>query len=123
MRASPYDHPLQKMKNRGVVPQGCLQGGAMVAGMHMAGLDPCTGCEGPRQKCMGRPAAGDTLNRGQNARPEVALPDAFSGTMENSPPAARAQARRLQVEELKVLIMDRLAEQAKRRDEEPPPES
>lgn len=119
LRASPYDYPLQKQIARGVVPAGCLQGGAMVAGMTMAGLDPCVGCAGPRARCGGRPAVDTAKNTGQNAG-EVVLPDAMSGSFEDAPAGARAQARRLQAEELRVIIRDRLAQRL--RDSEPEPQ-
>lgn len=40
---------------QGYVPKDCLLGGMIVIGMVNEAEDPCKGCEGPRQKCGGRP--------------------------------------------------------------------
>lgn len=42
-------------KMQGYVPQSCLLGGAVVMSEMNAGKDPCAGCNGPRDKCKGRP--------------------------------------------------------------------
>lgn len=49
------DVPLRIAKGRGYVPDGCLLGGQLVMAMVREGKDPCVGCEGPREKCGGRP--------------------------------------------------------------------
>ncbi len=49
------DIQLQMSIRRGYVPSTCLLGGATVWGLVMRGDDPCKGCEGPREKCKGRP--------------------------------------------------------------------
>lgn len=42
-------------KMQGYVPQTCLLGGAIVMADVSEGLNPCWGCEGPRDKCGGKP--------------------------------------------------------------------
>lgn len=42
---------------QGYVPKKCLLGGATVMDEIRQGRYPCDGCNGPRQKCGGRPAA------------------------------------------------------------------
>ena len=40
----------------GVVPYGCLNSGKTVIGLFaFNNTDPCSCCEGPRQRCGGRP--------------------------------------------------------------------
>jgi len=48
------DMLLNMAKSQGYVPQSCLLGGQIVMGLVNDGKDPCTGCEGPREKCGGR---------------------------------------------------------------------
>lgn len=78
-RASPADAMLRLAKDQGWVPPGCLLGGYMVHGLHNSvdnhgkPIDPCSGCEGPREKCGGRartdvkPAVSLTLEPQQKA--------------------------------------------------------
>jgi hypothetical protein len=40
---------------QGYVPETCLLGGQSVLVIVSEGGDPCKGCEGPREKCHGRP--------------------------------------------------------------------
>jgi hypothetical protein len=49
------DIQLLMAKGQGYVPDQCLLGGAVAMSEVMAGKDPCDGCEGPREKCGGRP--------------------------------------------------------------------
>lgn len=54
-REDPDDHMLGMAKMQGYVPQACLLGGIVVMGMINEGKSPCDGCNGPREKCGGRP--------------------------------------------------------------------
>lgn len=49
------DRLLERFKAEGKVPPGCLLGGAMVQVQLEQGIDPCSSCPGPRNKCGGRP--------------------------------------------------------------------
>lgn len=49
------DMQLGMAKMQGYVSKDCLLGGAIVMGEINSGNDPCKGCEGPRDKCNGRP--------------------------------------------------------------------
>lgn len=49
------DMALGMAKQQGYVPKSCLLGGNVAMSEVMAGRDPCAGCEGPREKCGGRP--------------------------------------------------------------------
>jgi hypothetical protein len=49
------DIMLSMAKGQGYVPRTCLLGGMIVMGETRAGRDACAGCEGPREKCHGRP--------------------------------------------------------------------
>lgn len=53
--ADPRDHQLNMAKMQGYVPRTCLLGGAVVMGEITAGRNPCWGCDGPREKCHGKP--------------------------------------------------------------------
>ncbi len=50
------DMQLGMAKMQGYVPQACLLGGMTVMSEVTDGHDPCAGCQGPREKCKGRPA-------------------------------------------------------------------
>ena len=52
--ADPSDIQLGMAKMQGYVPQTCLLGGATVMHEVRRGVDPCAGCNGPREKCGGR---------------------------------------------------------------------
>lgn len=52
---SKIDLWLNMAKGQGYVPQGCLLGGNVVMGLVNKGEDPCAGCNGPRERCGGRP--------------------------------------------------------------------
>lgn len=54
-RADDSDFGLSMAKMQGYVPQTCLLGGRVVMSEVNAGKDPCAGCNGPREKCHGRP--------------------------------------------------------------------
>ena len=49
------DMQLGMAKMQGYVPQGCLLGGVVVMDEVNNGRNPCWGCEGPRDKCSGKP--------------------------------------------------------------------
>lgn len=49
------DMQLGMAKLQGYVPSGCLLGGTVVMSEVNAGRNPCWGCEGPREKCGGKP--------------------------------------------------------------------
>lgn len=53
--ASPHDIHLQMAIGQGYVPSTCLLGGGPVMSEMNEGRDPCAGCEGPRERCGGRP--------------------------------------------------------------------
>ncbi len=49
------DFMLSMAKGQGYVPQTCLLGGIVVMSEVNGGRDPCAGCNGPRERCKGRP--------------------------------------------------------------------
>jgi hypothetical protein len=49
------DMMLGMAKMQGYVPQGCLLGGIVVMAEVQSGNSPCDGCNGPREKCKGKP--------------------------------------------------------------------
>ncbi len=49
------DIHLGMAKMQGYVPQKCLLGGGTVMDEITNGNHPCSGCEGPRSKCGGKP--------------------------------------------------------------------
>ena len=49
------DHQLLMAKMQGYVPKTCLLGGIIVMGEINGGRSPCWDCEGPREKCHGKP--------------------------------------------------------------------
>lgn len=49
------DMQLGMAKMQGYVPKTCLLGGAVVMGEVNVGRNPCWGCEGPRERCGGKP--------------------------------------------------------------------
>lgn len=51
----PDDIMLKMAISQGYVPPTCLLGGIVVMDETRRGHDPCAGCEGPREKCYGRP--------------------------------------------------------------------
>lgn len=106
--ASPHDTMLQKQIAKKVVPPGCLLGGVIVAGLDGAGVDPCIGCEGPRNRCGGRPKT-------SNPDPVLRMPTAgeFAPGVEEMPAHQRAMFRTLCVQTLRKM----LAEAKESRDE------
>lgn len=49
------DLPLAMARGQGYVPKGCLLGGVVAMSEVSAGRNPCWGCEGPRERCGGKP--------------------------------------------------------------------
>lgn len=49
------DHPLGMAKMQGYVPETCLLSGAIVMSEVRAGRHPCWECNGPRERCGGKP--------------------------------------------------------------------
>jgi len=45
---------LKMAKGQGYVPEACKLGGQTVMGLVNKGVDPCNGCNCPREKCGGR---------------------------------------------------------------------
>jgi hypothetical protein len=54
-KADEDDMLLMMAKGQSYVPLNCLLGGMFVMSEINAGRDPCAGCEGPRERCLGRP--------------------------------------------------------------------
>lgn len=54
-QADADDWQLRMAIDQGYVPEQCLLGGPVVMSEINAGRDPCAGCAGPREKCVGRP--------------------------------------------------------------------
>lgn len=57
-QADPRDIKLKMCIGQGYVPPTCLLNGTVVWGEISASRDPCAGCEGPRERCGGRPKKG-----------------------------------------------------------------
>ena len=53
-QADDTDTQLQAMIYQGYVPKTCLLSGRVVFAEIMAGKNPCSDCNGPREKCKGR---------------------------------------------------------------------
>lgn len=53
--ADPSDLLLGMAKMQGYVPASCLLGGMVVMAEVNEGRNPCWGCEGPRERCGGKP--------------------------------------------------------------------
>lgn len=53
-QADKDDFILLMCVGQGYVPKGCLLGGRTVYGLVNEGMNPCIGCEGPREKCGGK---------------------------------------------------------------------
>jgi len=49
------DFMLEMAKGQGYVPVNCLLGGMIVMDEVKSGRNPCWGCNGPREKCGGKP--------------------------------------------------------------------
>ena len=58
-QADPQDVQLRMAIGQGYVPAGCLLAGDLVMEMTRKGQDACSGCQGPRERCQGRPVAAD----------------------------------------------------------------
>ena len=52
--ADPNDMLLNMSTGQGYVPKTCLLGGSIGWGLIQEGKDPCKGCAGPRERCVGR---------------------------------------------------------------------
>jgi hypothetical protein len=59
--ADPDDLMLKAAIRSGYVPATCLLTGSIVIAERLDGNDPCAGCNGPREKCLGRPRATNDL--------------------------------------------------------------
>jgi hypothetical protein len=57
-KADPDDMQLGMAIMQGYVPKGCLLGGPIVMAEVADGRNPCWGCEGPRERCGGKPKRG-----------------------------------------------------------------
>lgn len=57
-QADTDDMLLAMSRQQGYVPKTCLLGGQVVWAEVSASRDPCAGCNGPREKCGGRPKQG-----------------------------------------------------------------
>ena len=53
--ADPDDFLLKQAIRQGYVPETCLLNGKIVMDEIKKGRNPCWGCEGPREKCHGKP--------------------------------------------------------------------
>ena len=53
--ADSSDMMLGMAKMQGYIPQTCLLNGIVVMNEVKNGRNPCWGCEGPREKCNGKP--------------------------------------------------------------------
>lgn len=54
-KADDDDMALEFAKRQGYVPQGCLLSGMVVMAETKSGKNACWGCNGPREKCGGKP--------------------------------------------------------------------
>lgn len=54
-KADEDDGPLRMAIGQGYVPKNCLLGGPFVMAEVTKGDNPCWGCNGPREKCGGKP--------------------------------------------------------------------
>lgn len=98
--ASPHDAMLAKQIGLKVVPPTCLLGGVIVAGLHGAGIDPCSDCDGPRNRCGGRTkASAQAVGRGAALTAQD-----FPLGAEEMPAHVRATFRTLQVQELRKML-------------------
>lgn len=56
------DIQLKMAIGQGYVPKTCLIGGSVAMAEVSAGRNPCWGCQGPRERCHGKPKrTGDEL--------------------------------------------------------------
>lgn len=107
-RVSPADEMLREGIRRGVVPPTCLLGGYMVMAASAVGEDPCVKCDGPREKCGGRPREKDETER--EARP-TAWPAHVMERRSVDTPAVRAEVRKVVVDSLKRLTQEALEQE------------
>lgn len=103
-RVSPADAMLAEGKRRGIVPQTCLLGGYMVMAAAAMNADPCAQCDGPRERCGGRPK-----DAGAAARPG-AWPENVRERRTVDTPEVRAAVRSVVVDGLRALTQEALAE-------------
>ena len=111
--ASPGDHMLKQAISQGVVPKGCLMGGHIVMGFSFAKQDPCTGCDGPREKCGGRPKGHQPVTRTME---RGAYPEDMIEKPTNTSPEIRGEFRRVIRFGLDRLSQDALEEREKKKD-------
>ena len=64
-KADEGDMLLAMAKAQGYVPTSCLLGGMTIMDEIKRGADPCAGCNGPREKCNGRPKKSTTKPEGE----------------------------------------------------------
>ena len=57
-QADTQDLLLSLAKRQGYVSENCLLGGIIVMGLISTGENPCSGCNGPRERCGGQPKRG-----------------------------------------------------------------
>ncbi len=62
--ADPSDILLNMCIQQGYVPPTCLLNGQIVWGLINESKDPCAGCNGPREKCKGRPKKNEWRSAG-----------------------------------------------------------
>lgn len=63
-KADEDDFQLVMAKMQGYVPKTCLLGGVVVMTDIDNGKCPCCGCEGPRDKCLGKPKISSNFKSG-----------------------------------------------------------
>ena len=68
-KADADDFQLGMAKMQGYVPQGCLLGGIVVMSEVARGDNPCWGCNGPREKCGGKPRLTETVTGSNDGQP------------------------------------------------------
>ena len=119
--ASPADHLLLMAIKQGHVPPTCLLGGHVVMGLNMAGQDPCADCNGPREKCKGRPQQKserdsiDAMMRDHDQHKEL-YPKTLIEKPTNTSSEVRAQQRGILVFGLRRLAEEAREERAKRKE-------
>ncbi len=97
------DHVLKAMVDSGVVPQGCMLGGPVVAGLNDHGQDPCATCDFDRERCGGRKRRQEAAPRtpaSQHKGHSVFDPQGNDGA------AARRELRALAVRRLSMICQD-----------------
>jgi hypothetical protein len=103
-KASPADAMLRQAIAQGIVPATCLLGGYKVRARHDLNpdADVCGSCDGPREKCFGRPR--ERVAGGEKGEMRV-----MERATTTTPEERREQRRVI------VFGLDRLADDAERR--------